>query len=655
MYFDTLKVSTVEQTTEQTSARGGLGNAEHVIWDYGKEIKLTLQDALYTPASQSLLWGGLYGLKPIKVKGVWVPAIYETDDYGNTIYYKKQVLTAVDYKNDKDAGNGNNLTKGKKDWVGFYCLCDYEMKYMTYVPEIVDPFSYNDTKLTRGKANILINGKEVSIGDTVQNYKGGQKKDGKGNVIATYGAAEKADLLINNFETFENHQFVIKKEEGNYTVTESQNNYADCHSMLEYYWSSCMGQMTTTSINKKQAYSDDIDFCIHSFEDNNNKRFLFKEGKNYICYKHFYKTITKKLKGFDIIEEKKSEDGTTIFVKVPVEKFQTFQVYLGTFFIIEDWNISNTLEEPGIHLLDSKIKTTSLLERMEDKQARQAFCIDVDKNIKAYNAMKDPKYSQSNLTVYIDPNTLVPYEANAHEYDTQSGDTIHGNLRTFKQGEYYLQYTRERATPENQFQQITVQAQDYPGTFKLVGETYVRNRFGEDSRYQFEIPLCKLISNVTFDLQADGDPTTVDMELKVLRQEDGTMMRLTHYNVEEKCDCPHPVTIPVFPGEPPVVEDNYTYNILSPKANEIFCVGRDCRIPDESYAKAKTEQTFLMLPSDDADARRVAALISSTEDKNNGREYLLIEILNNDVHEGYVTKENSSDVSMIITYLEGDN
>jgi len=42
MYFDTLKVSTVEQTTEQTSARGGLGNAEHVIWDYGKEIRISL-------------------------------------------------------------------------------------------------------------------------------------------------------------------------------------------------------------------------------------------------------------------------------------------------------------------------------------------------------------------------------------------------------------------------------------------------------------------------------------------------------------------------------------------------------------------------------------------------------------------------------------
>lgn len=51
IYFDTLKVSSVEQSAEQTAARGGLGNAEHVIWDYNKEINVTLQDALYTPAS----------------------------------------------------------------------------------------------------------------------------------------------------------------------------------------------------------------------------------------------------------------------------------------------------------------------------------------------------------------------------------------------------------------------------------------------------------------------------------------------------------------------------------------------------------------------------------------------------------------------------
>jgi hypothetical protein len=37
------------------------------------------------------LWGGLYSLRPIKLKGKWVPIEYEKDDYGNPIYCRKDV------------------------------------------------------------------------------------------------------------------------------------------------------------------------------------------------------------------------------------------------------------------------------------------------------------------------------------------------------------------------------------------------------------------------------------------------------------------------------------------------------------------------------------------------------------------------------------
>ena len=69
LYLDTLKVSTIEKTASQVSARGGLGNAELVTWDFGKEINLTLEDALYTPASQGMMWAGKYGTKHIKLNG----------------------------------------------------------------------------------------------------------------------------------------------------------------------------------------------------------------------------------------------------------------------------------------------------------------------------------------------------------------------------------------------------------------------------------------------------------------------------------------------------------------------------------------------------------------------------------------------------------
>lgn len=82
--------------------------------------------------------------------------------------------------------------------------------------------------------------------------------------------------------------------------------------------------------------------------------------------------------------------------------------------------------------------------------------------------------------------------------------------------------------------EIIVDAEHYPGTYKLVGETYIRSAIdGQDERYQFEIPLCKMSANTNITLQAAGDPTTFNMQFKVLRRDDGVMMKLTQYKVSD--------------------------------------------------------------------------------------------------------------------------
>ena len=57
LYLDTLKVSTIEQTAEEASANGGKGNAPLIIWDYGKEITVTLEDALFSAKSMAIMFG----------------------------------------------------------------------------------------------------------------------------------------------------------------------------------------------------------------------------------------------------------------------------------------------------------------------------------------------------------------------------------------------------------------------------------------------------------------------------------------------------------------------------------------------------------------------------------------------------------------------
>ena len=57
LFLDTLKVSTIEQTAEQADARGGKGNPKLITWDYGKEITVTIEDALFSPKSMSIMLG----------------------------------------------------------------------------------------------------------------------------------------------------------------------------------------------------------------------------------------------------------------------------------------------------------------------------------------------------------------------------------------------------------------------------------------------------------------------------------------------------------------------------------------------------------------------------------------------------------------------
>ncbi len=58
LYLDTLKVSTLEKTSELTVEKGGYGNGKVIAWSSSKDITLNLEDALFTPASMSLIWGG---------------------------------------------------------------------------------------------------------------------------------------------------------------------------------------------------------------------------------------------------------------------------------------------------------------------------------------------------------------------------------------------------------------------------------------------------------------------------------------------------------------------------------------------------------------------------------------------------------------------
>ena len=58
LYLDTLKTSTLSQSSEVVDARGGKGNVKLLSWDTNKELTIELTDALFSAKSLGIMFGG---------------------------------------------------------------------------------------------------------------------------------------------------------------------------------------------------------------------------------------------------------------------------------------------------------------------------------------------------------------------------------------------------------------------------------------------------------------------------------------------------------------------------------------------------------------------------------------------------------------------
>ena len=99
LYLDTLKVSTIEQTAENAEARGGKGNAALISWDYGKEITVSLEDALYSAKSLAMMFGDVDGVDSNAAtitKTLWKEQM-ASDNVSATINGTKITLTSPKY------------------------------------------------------------------------------------------------------------------------------------------------------------------------------------------------------------------------------------------------------------------------------------------------------------------------------------------------------------------------------------------------------------------------------------------------------------------------------------------------------------------------------------------------------------------------------
>lgn len=163
--------------------------------------------------------------------------------------------------------------------------------------------------------------------------------------------------------------------------------------------------------------------------------------------------------------------------------------------------------------LKNGVKDTTMIDRMEKITAKRNFIIP------AGNHEGTP--SEGNVTaqaVYYDPKTMEPF---------QDGTPI-------AEGEVIYKFTRSVAYEGNSIgNTIEISADKFPGTYRVVGETLVRDKAtGEDQRFQFIIPEAKMSAESTsITLEADGDPVVFSFTMDVLRPDNGVMMKFVQFDV----------------------------------------------------------------------------------------------------------------------------
>lgn len=143
LYLDTLKVSTLNQSSEKVDATGGKGNVKQLTWDTNKEITLELEDALFSAKSLAIMFGGTITekesghvevLKTLKVTDFTAlssPAgTFSFKIKDGTFYLLKEKMTFFKYApNDANVptitpiapGSGTTFPEGA-EWVTFDLL-----------------------------------------------------------------------------------------------------------------------------------------------------------------------------------------------------------------------------------------------------------------------------------------------------------------------------------------------------------------------------------------------------------------------------------------------------------------------------------------------------------------------------------------------------
>lgn len=423
LVLDTLKVSTIEKSAEKVTANGGYGNKKLITWNFGKELTLQLTDALFSPASMSLVWGGKLNAKLTDYTSSIVKANM-ANKYGSLNYstkaYPSPALTDEEWELVFKAADDTGVPSGADN--------DHDTKYFVENPTGDEPWvEENRTELRRRYFNRT--------------------------------------------------------------------------------W-------VTEYIQESQSKGDPLERPPFTAED-------------FASVKSFTTANTQQ------------------------EWFQS-QPALPEIILAKIFSYINELKKLGT--IETQIYDTEVVDRMEKCIVKDRYGLTISTAEQKKNLLKYYRNDQtSTYVIYYDAKTMLPLLSVTDEgfisgwdsadnpgiYDKDFNRVTDSDLFTIKQGTVYYKWSRtvkrkvgdEDGTLGKTF---VIDAETFPETYKIVGETYIREqKTGKDQRYQFIIHRAQVSSDTSITLEADGDPTTFEMSIDVLTPPNDIQMELKQIDVDE--------------------------------------------------------------------------------------------------------------------------
>ena len=599
LFLDTLKVSTLEKTAEKVEAKGGKGNKKLISWNFGKEITLNLEDALFSPASMSMIWGGKLNSKLSDYTSAVVKCNI-ANKYGDLNYstkaYPSPALTDNEWEiifeqADKLGLAGVSIDFGLKENENLDQNLPY--KYILSDNEENNKYIKENRQLLINKYFSRTRQEENYAGNDVITTEGGNDYKklcfGADYSKYLYGAVEiptETGTKIKTAYVFPQFLKTINKvgkiEFPSYSDLAANNN-TDKNSWYWVYIPFIYGyKIGSYDSEKKKWIYEKPEKLSGDKPDTDGSGVTPPDDDTFIevvYLKLRYKKINNKIyidnevanKSFFRAKKDKDDEiigGYNAGYRVAWKKYKNLDKYVMTYctnietllrgcysdqinnFIFENpQSIQKAIPQnivDGIILsinsinkigkIDTDFHDIEVIDRMEkcivkNKEGLTIYDAQQKQNLLRY-------YSDdrtSSYTIYYDAKTMLPiFNINNNEIDDVDNQSF-----KIKLGTTYYKWTRTVKYKESEDDAIlgktlVIDAETFPDTYKIVGETYIRNqKTGKDQRYQFTIHRANVSSDTSVTLEAEGDPTTFSMQIDVLTPPNDIMMELKQYDVEE--------------------------------------------------------------------------------------------------------------------------